>query len=244
MTEPRKLLILVGSPRRAVTQPHSPKARSAAQRRQVYRLHCASSMTSFRVFSVTAARVVCPAASVPSRISSVRSFSRISSQRRASSCVRPCIGMVYPPRRRCFLTARSATTRLLIQTPPASLTVCPGNASAWCSLPRRLTQVCRLASSTRFRSFLVTRIPSSLVLSVALETGAARSLVIQATRVLPQNSSDAKCLSASILTSGSIPSEVDESGRPKPSIHDPGERCYVSAVGCRVTGVPTAEAAM
>ena len=47
------------------------------------------------------------------------------------------------------------------------------------------------------------------------------SLVIQATRFMPQNSSDAKSLNASILTSGSIPSEVDESGRPNPPIHDP-----------------------
>jgi hypothetical protein len=65
------------------------------------------------------------------------------------------------------------------------------------------------------------------VLSVALETAAARSLVIQATRVLPQNSSDAKSLGASILTSGSIPSEVDASGRPNPPIHDSVEWRYV-----------------
>ena len=70
----------------------------------------------------------------------------------------------------------------------------------------------RLASSTRFRSSLVTRIPSSLGLCVALETAAARSLMIQATRYLLQNSSDAKSLSASILTIGLIRSAAGESG--------------------------------
>ena len=47
------------------------------------------------------------------------------------------------------------------------------------------------------------------------------SLVIQATGFMPQHSLGAKSLNASILTSGSIPSEVDESGSPNPPIHDP-----------------------
>jgi multimeric flavodoxin WrbA len=87
------------------------------------------------------------------------------------------------------------------------------NASAWCSLPKRLIQVCRLASSTRFRSFLVTRIPSLLAWYVALPTAAARSLVIRVAPALPQNSSGAIYLSASIPTTGSIPNGVGGFGR-------------------------------
>ena len=46
-----------------VTQPHSPRPSSAAQRRQARRFPSASLMISFRVFFVTAACVVCPAVS-------------------------------------------------------------------------------------------------------------------------------------------------------------------------------------
>jgi multimeric flavodoxin WrbA len=76
----------------------------------------------------------------------------------------------------------------------------------------------------QIQQFLATRIPSSLASSVASAIAEARSAVIQATRFSRQNSSDAKSLSGSTLTSESIPSEVGESGQPKPLIHDPFKR--------------------
>jgi multimeric flavodoxin WrbA len=64
-----------------------------------------------------------------------------------------------------------------------------------------------------FRSSLITRIPSLLGLCVASETAVARSLMIQATRFLPRNSSGAKSFNASILIISSTPNGMGEFGR-------------------------------
>src|SRR5262244_2552442 len=53
--------------------------------------------------------------------------------------------------------------------------------------------------------------------------------MIQATRRLPQSSSAATSLRASTRTSGSIPSAVDESGRPNSPIH--GARTVLTQKG-------------
>jgi hypothetical protein len=98
-----------------------------------------------------------------------------------------------------------------------------------------------LALSTRFRSLLVIRTPSSSESSAALATAAARSPVIRALPFLRRNSWDAQFLSADIPITASIPSGVGEFGYRNPRINDPvadapPEDPHESALVCRSSG--------
>jgi hypothetical protein len=107
MTEPRKLLILVGSPRRTGNSATIARAVQRGAETAGVKVALRFIETSFPLFFATAAYVVSPAASAPSRINSARSFSTISSRPKVSSFVTPCVGTAYPPRHRRSSTAPS-----------------------------------------------------------------------------------------------------------------------------------------
>jgi hypothetical protein len=109
MTEPRKLLILVGSPPRAGNSATIARAVQRGAETAAVKVALRFIETSFPLFFATAAYVVSPAASAPSRINSVRSFSTISSRPKVSSFVLPCVGTAYPPRHRRSSTAPSCS---------------------------------------------------------------------------------------------------------------------------------------